>query len=53
MAGPYLKLKVGVEGTVLPVAEGDWGFVSWEEQVNIETASVFSRTGASSVSIAM
>lgn len=28
MAGPYLKLKVGVEGTVLPVAEGDWGFVS-------------------------
>lgn len=50
MTWPYLNLKVGVEGSVLPVVEGDRRFVSWDAPVHIEASSVFSGTEASSSS---
>lgn len=53
MTWPYLNLKVGVEGSVLPVVAGDRRFVSWDAPVHIEASSVFSGTEASSSSIAV
>lgn len=48
---PHLKLNNGVEGTALPVAEGDRELVSWDEQVSFGNAS--ERTGVCSSSIAV